>query len=182
MPDIAIETEQLRRTFGDFEAVAGVDLQVRRGEIYGFLGPNGAGKSTTVKVLCTLLSPSGGRASVAGFDVGRQPHEVRLRMGAALQDAAVDPKLTGRETLELQGRYYGLRKDEVARQMEHVLRLVDIGDAIDRALLIPSLGLLLSRVPFYVLLVAEVVLLSLIWLSTYIVIGMWLLVFLFLLF
>ena len=63
MPEIAIETEQLRRTFGDFEAVAGVDLQVRRGEIYGFLGPNGAGKSTTVKVLCTLLSPSGGRAS-----------------------------------------------------------------------------------------------------------------------
>ena len=132
MPEIAIETEQLRRTFGDFEAVAGVDLQVRQGEIYGFLGPNGAGKSTTVKVLCTLLSPSGGRATVAGFDVGRQAHEVRLRMGAALQDAAVDPKLTGRETLELQGRYYGLRKDEVARQMEHVLRLVDIGDAIDR--------------------------------------------------
>ncbi|MEZ5141630.1 MAG: ATP-binding cassette domain-containing protein [Acidimicrobiales bacterium] len=132
MAEIAIETEQLRRTFGDFEAVAGVDLQVHEGEIYGFLGPNGAGKSTIVKVLCTLLVPSGGRASVAGFDVARQPHDVRLHMGAALQDAAVDPKLTGRETLELQGRYYGLRKDEVARQMARVLRLVDIGDAIDR--------------------------------------------------
>jgi ABC-2 type transport system ATP-binding protein len=132
VPAIAIETEQLRRTFGDFEAVAGVDLQVTEGEIYGFLGPNGAGKSTMVKVLCTLLTPSGGRASVAGFDVARQPHQVRLNMGAALQDAAVDPKLTGRETLELQGRYYGLHRDEVARQMDHVLRLVDIGDAIDR--------------------------------------------------
>lgn len=128
----AIETEGLRRRFGDFEAVAGVDLSIASGEIYGFLGPNGAGKSTTVKALCTLLAPTGGRAVVAGHDVATHPEQVRLRIGAALQSAALDPKLTGRELLILQGRYYGLRRDEIATRLEQVLGLVDIGDAIDR--------------------------------------------------
>jgi ABC-2 type transport system ATP-binding protein len=128
----AIETEGLRRRFGDFEAVAGVDLSIGSGEIYGFLGPNGAGKSTTVKVLCTLLAPTGGRAVVAGHDVATHPEQVRLRIGAALQSAALDPKLTGRELLTLQGRYYGLRRDEISARLAEVLELVDIGDAIDR--------------------------------------------------
>lgn len=130
--ELAIEAHDLRRSFGDFEAVAGVDLAIPRGEIYGFLGPNGAGKSTTVKVLCTLITPSGGQARVAGCDVSDQPHEVRLRIGAALQDAALDPKLTGREILTLQGRYYGLRKTEISARLAEVLQLVDIGEAIDR--------------------------------------------------
>jgi ABC-2 type transport system ATP-binding protein len=128
----AIETHDLRRRFGDFEAVAGVDLRISRGEIYGFLGPNGAGKSTTVKMLCTLLAPTAGRGTVAGHDIADEPDQVRLRIGAALQDAAIDPKLTGRELLVLQGRYYGLRRWEIEARMADVLRLVDIGDAIDR--------------------------------------------------
>ena len=83
------------------------------GEIYGFLGPNGAGKSTTVRMLCTLLLPTGGRARVAGYDVATQPDAVRLRIGVALQDAALDDKQTGRELLRLQGRLYGLHRDEI---------------------------------------------------------------------
>jgi len=128
----AILTTDLRRRFDDFEAVAGVNLDVPEGEIYGFLGPNGAGKSTMVRMLCTLLRPTSGEAKVAGFDVANQSGEVRLRIGVALQDAAIDPKLTGRELLELQGRYYGLRPAEIKVRLDDVLGLVDIGDAIDR--------------------------------------------------
>ena len=87
--------EKLVRRFGDETAVDGLDLEIRRGEIYGFLGPNGAGKSTTVRMLCTLLAPTAGRAVVAGYDVATQPEKVRLRIGVALQDVALDPKQTG---------------------------------------------------------------------------------------
>ncbi|MAT06281.1 MAG: ABC transporter, partial [Acidimicrobiaceae bacterium] len=87
--EAAITARGLVRRFGDFEAVAGIDLEIRPGEIYGLLGPNGAGKSTTVRMLCTLLGPSAGTATVAGFDVAGQPDEVRLRIGAALQEAAL---------------------------------------------------------------------------------------------
>ena len=104
----AISAERLVRRFGGVTAVDGVDLQIRRGEIYGFLGPNGAGKSTTVRVLCTLLSPTAGRAVVAGYDVADEPEKVRLRIGVALQEAALDPRQTGIELLRLQGRLYGL--------------------------------------------------------------------------
>jgi len=131
MTGVAVETRGLKRNFGDFEAVAGVDISIPTGEIYGFLGPNGAGKSTLVKTLCTLLRPSGGSATVAGFDVATQSTQVRLHIGVALQDAALDPKLTGREILTLQGRYYGLHRDEIVSRMDDVLALVDIGEAID---------------------------------------------------
>ncbi len=127
----AIQAHGLRRTFGDFEAVAGIDLDVPDGEIYGFLGPNGAGKSTTVKMLCTLLGITSGSASVAGFDVDTQPDEIRLRIGVALQDSSIDGKQTGREMLHLQGRLYGLTTADVKRRMDDVIGLVDIGDAID---------------------------------------------------
>ena len=96
MSDVAIRTEGLVRQFNDSNAVDEVDLEIGRGEIYGFLGPNGAGKSTTVRMLCTLLAPTGGSASVAGYDIASQPGDVRLRIGVALQDAALDPKQTGR--------------------------------------------------------------------------------------
>jgi ABC-2 type transport system ATP-binding protein len=131
MPGTAVETRGLKRNFGDFEAVAGVDIAIPEGEINGFLGPNGAGKSTLVKTLCTLLRPSGGSATVAGYDVATESTQVRLHIGVALQDAAIDPKMTGREILTLQGRYYGLHKREVQSRMADVLALVDIGDAID---------------------------------------------------
>jgi ABC-2 type transport system ATP-binding protein len=120
------------RRFGDFTAVDGVDLAIQPGEIYGFLGPNGAGKSTTVRVLCTLITPDGGSATVAGYDVATQPDQVRLRIGVALQDAALDPKQTGTELLRLQGRLYGLSGRDVTTRLGEVGELVDIGDAIDR--------------------------------------------------
>ena len=128
----AIHALALARSFGDKAAVAGVDLAVAAGEIYGFLGPNGAGKSTTVRMLTTLLAPTGGTATVAGFDVRDQPEAVRLRIGVALQEAALDPKQTGRELLDLQGRLYGLPTADRRRRVAELLELVDIGDAIDQ--------------------------------------------------
>jgi len=128
---VAIATHDLRRSFGANHAVDGVDLEVRAGEIYGFLGPNGAGKSTMVKVLCTLLSPSSGTATVGGFDVATEADEIRLRIGVALQEASLDPKQTGRELLQLQGMLYGLSKPNIRRRMDDVIGLVDIGSAID---------------------------------------------------
>ncbi len=127
----AIEAHDLRRVFGDNEAVAGVDLAVKSGEIYGFLGPNGAGKSTMVKMLCTLLSPTSGRASVGGYDVATQAGDIRLRIGVALQDSSIDGKQSGREMLHLQGELYGLSKPDIAQRMDDVIGLVDIGAAID---------------------------------------------------
>ena len=131
-PDAAITASGLVRRFGDFAAVDGIDLHIQPGEIYGFLGPNGAGKSTTVRVLCTLISPDGGSATVAGYDVATQPEQVRLRIGVALQEAALDPKQTGSELLRLQGRLYGLSRADVVTRLREVGDLVDIGDAIDR--------------------------------------------------
>jgi ABC-2 type transport system ATP-binding protein len=128
----ALQTRTLTRRFGDTIAVDGIDLDVAAGEIYGFLGPNGAGKSTTVRMLTTLLLPSAGTASVAGFDVRDDAEMVRLRIGVALQEAALDPKQTGRELLDLQGRLYGLDAAERRRRVGELLVLVDIGDAIDR--------------------------------------------------
>src|SRR5579863_3437390 len=132
MPEPAVATENIARRFGDFWAVDGVDLAIAPGEIYGFLGPNGAGKSTLVRMLCTLLNPTSGRATVAGYDVAQEPELVRLQIGVALQDAALDDRQTGRELLDLQGRLYGLRRDERSVRVTQVLRLVDIGTAIDR--------------------------------------------------
>jgi ABC-2 type transport system ATP-binding protein len=128
----AVVTEDIGRRFSDIWAVDGVDLSIADGEVYGFLGPNGAGKSTLVRMLCTLLRPTRGRASVGGHDVARHPELVRLRIGVALQDAALDDRQTGRELLDLQGRLYGLGRDERSVRVAHVLRLVDIGKAVDR--------------------------------------------------
>jgi ABC-2 type transport system ATP-binding protein len=129
---LAIRAEGLVRHFDGVAAVDHVDLAIPRGEIYGFLGPNGAGKSTTVRVLCTLLAPTGGRATVAGHDVGSQPEQVRLRIGVALQEAALDPKQTGLELLRLQGRLYGLSRPEIDSRLADLSQLIDIGDALGR--------------------------------------------------
>ena len=128
----AIEARGLVRRFGAVDAVSGVDLRVEAGEIYGFLGPNGAGKSTTVRMLCTLLKPSAGTAIVAGYNVADQAGEVRLRIGVALQEAALDPKQTGRELLDLSCRLFGLDRATRLRRVDDLIGLVDIGDAIDR--------------------------------------------------
>ncbi len=130
--DYAVQTKGIAREFGDVKAVDGIDLNISRGEIYGFLGPNGAGKTTLVRMLITLLLPTRGGATVAGFDVVDQANDVRLRIGAALQEAALDPKQTGREILRLQGRLYGLSRRDVDTRFNELSSLVDIGDAIDR--------------------------------------------------
>jgi len=129
--EFAIEARNLVRSFGDNHAVDGVNLTVSRGEIYGFLGPNGAGKSTTVRVLCTLLSPSNGSASVAGYDVVKDAAKVRVRIGVALQEAALDDKQSGREILELQARLFGLSAIDRIERVERSIELADLGDAID---------------------------------------------------
>ena len=128
----AIETQGLVRQFGSVRAVDGVDLAVRQGEIYGFLGPNGAGKTTVIRMLVTLLAPTGGRAMVAGLDVMTQADQVRSRIGVALQEAALDNKQTGRELLRLQGRLYGLSRRQTDQRIEELSSLVDIGDAMGR--------------------------------------------------
>ena len=128
----AVSTTALGRSFGTLHAVDGVDLAIAEGEIYGFLGPNGAGKSTLVRMLITLLKPTAGRATVANYDVLKQPGEVRLRIGAALQEAALDAKSTGLELLRLQGSLYGLSGREVERRIAELLPLIDIGDALNR--------------------------------------------------
>ena len=128
----AVLTRGLVRRFGSVTAVDGINLSIARGEIYGCLGPNGAGKSTAVRVLCTLLRPQGGVAFVAGLNVERDPQAIRLRIGVALQDTALDDGQSGRELLTLQGRLYGMTRAQVRDRMKEVLDLVDIAHAIDR--------------------------------------------------
>jgi ABC-2 type transport system ATP-binding protein len=128
----AIRVEGLVREFDGVTAVDHVDLEIAQGEIYGFLGPNGAGKTTAIRMLCTLLAPTSGRATIAGHDVVEHPDQVRLRIGAALQDVALDPKQRGAELLRLQGRLYGLSRAEVEIRMQELSELIDIGDALDR--------------------------------------------------
>lgn len=128
-----IEVEGLVREFGKgFRAVDGVDLHVEPGEIYGFLGPNGAGKSTTVLMLTTLLPPTAGSARVAGYDIVRQGAEVRSSIGAALQEAALDPFLTGREHLHLQAAMHGIARKERKRRADELLEQVGLSEAAGR--------------------------------------------------
>jgi ABC-2 type transport system ATP-binding protein len=132
----AIEAEQLVKHYtgrgGDVEAVRGVDLHVREGEVFGFLGPNGAGKSTTVRMLTTLMTITSGSARVAGVDVTADPDAARRRIGVALQEAGLDIRQTGRELVILQGRLYGLSQSEAAERANDLLKLVDLEEDADR--------------------------------------------------
>ena len=127
-----IEAEQLVRRFGDLVAVAGVDLVVEEGEIFGFLGPNGAGKSTLVRMLTTLLRPTSGTARVAGYDVVSQAGSVRRSIGVALQDAAIDPLMTGRELVHLQAVLHGIPRADADRRGDVLLERVGLTAARDR--------------------------------------------------
>jgi ABC-2 type transport system ATP-binding protein len=128
-----IEVEGLVREFKNGpRAVDGIDLQVQAGEIYGFLGPNGAGKSTTVLMLTTLLPPTAGTARVAGYDIVAEGPQVRASIGAALQEAALDPLLTGREHMRLQTALHGLSKAERAERGQELLERVGLSLAADR--------------------------------------------------
>jgi ABC-2 type transport system ATP-binding protein len=129
----AIEVEQLVREFRKGpRAVDGIDLTVSPGEIYGFLGPNGAGKSTTVLMLTTLLPPTSGRATVGGFDIVREGVHVREVIGAALQEAALDPILTGREHLVLPATLQGIAGQDRQRRATELLERVGLTEAADR--------------------------------------------------
>lgn len=131
-PRSPVVAEGLVRRFGDIEAVGGIDLELSPGEIFGFLGPNGAGKSTTVRVLTTLLRPTSGRATVAGHDVVNEADSVRRAIGVALQDAAIDPLMTGRELLRLQAILHGINKAEGRARGESLLHTVGLTAAADR--------------------------------------------------
>jgi ABC-2 type transport system ATP-binding protein len=129
----AIEVQRLEREFkGGLRAVDGIDLEVAPGEVYGFLGPNGAGKTTTVRMLVTLLRPTGGRALVAGHDVATEPHKVRQRIGVALQEAALDMLMTGRELMELQATLHGIPTREVAQRSADLIERVGLSQAAER--------------------------------------------------
>jgi ABC-2 type transport system ATP-binding protein len=129
----AIEVRALERRFsGGVLAVAGIDFEVSEGEIYAFLGPNGAGKTTTVRMLTTLLAPTGGSATVAGFDVVVEAAQVRRNIGVALQEAALDPLMTGRELMHLQAILHGLSGAEGRRRGDALLHRVGLSDAADR--------------------------------------------------
>jgi ABC-2 type transport system ATP-binding protein len=129
----AIEVRNLQREFeGGVVAVDGVDLDVAEGEIFSFLGPNGAGKTTIVRILTTLLRPTGGSARVAGHDVIEDPGAVRRTIGVALQDAALDPLMTGRELIQLQAILHGLPPEQVTSRADALLRRVGLTVAADR--------------------------------------------------
>jgi len=127
-----IIAEGLTRHFGDVKAVDGIDLTVKEGEIFGFLGPNGAGKSTAVRMLTTLLRPTSGSARVAGYDVVTQADDVRRSIGVALQDAAIDPLMTGAELLALQAVLYGLPRSSTKKRADELLERVGLTAAANR--------------------------------------------------
>jgi len=128
-----IEVEGLTKDYGqDIRALDGVSFQVGQGEIYGFLGPNGAGKSTAVRILTTLALPSGGRATVGGFDVRSQPGEVRRVAGVALQEIGLDAVMRADELLRLQGQLFGLSRPTSIERAWELIELVGLSEAADR--------------------------------------------------
>jgi ABC-2 type transport system ATP-binding protein len=132
-----IETHDLRKTFkarkGAVEAVAGVDLDVKKGEIFGFLGPNGAGKTTTLRMLSTLLPVTSGDATVAGFDLRRDPAKVRYQIGYVSQEGSSAPEIPGRTELVMQGRLYGMTKRRAQQRAAELITALELTDCADRA-------------------------------------------------
>jgi ABC-2 type transport system ATP-binding protein len=131
--EYAIEAKGITKSFGKLKVLDGVDLRVKRGTVFALLGPNGAGKTTTVRILTTLLRADGGTAKIAGYDVRREPDQVRELIGLTGQYAAVDEFLTGRENLHMMGRLYHLSKQDTVRRTDELLKQFDLVDAANRA-------------------------------------------------
>ncbi|MCK4406007.1 MAG: ATP-binding cassette domain-containing protein, partial [Hadesarchaea archaeon] len=122
----AIVTDGLTRKFNGLTAVDHVNLQIKKGELFGLLGPNGAGKTTFIHMLCTILPPTEGTAKVAGFDIHRNPDSVRAAIGIVFQDPSLDNRLTGRENLDFHGRIYGMSKTQRENRISEILKLVEL--------------------------------------------------------
>jgi ABC-2 type transport system ATP-binding protein len=126
-----ITLQGLTKSFGPIQAVAGIDLDIDRGEIFGLLGPNGAGKTTTIGILCTIVRPTSGTAVIAGCDVVREPAKVRRQVGIVFQDPTLDTILTGRENLELHGRLYGIPRKLRQQRIRELLEFVELAHRAD---------------------------------------------------
>jgi len=126
-----IEVKDLTKMFGDLVAVDRLSFTVEEGEVFGLLGPNGAGKTTTLSMLCTILKPSSGTGIVNGFDITRQPSEVRKSIGIVFQDPSIDDRLTGRENLEMHANLYDVPRTEAKKRIQEVLELVELEDRAD---------------------------------------------------
>ena len=123
---VIIKTIALTKSYGKIQAVRSIDLNIEKGEIFGLLGPNGAGKTTTIGMLCTIIRPTSGSASIAGYDVVGEPAQVRREVGIVFQDPTLDTVLTGRENLELHARLYGVPSDIREKRITEMLELVDL--------------------------------------------------------
>ncbi|WMW24339.1 ATP-binding cassette domain-containing protein [Methanolobus sediminis] len=129
--DEAIRTEGISKHYEQVKAVKGINIEVKKGELFGLLGPNGAGKSTLIGMLATMLRPTEGTARVWGYDIRSEPTEVRMSIGVVFQGTTLDQKLTGRENLDIHGRLYGLGKKERHERIDEVLKLVELTDWAD---------------------------------------------------
>jgi ABC-2 type transport system ATP-binding protein len=127
----AVVVRGLEKRYGDIEAVRGIDLDIPKGEVFGFLGPNGAGKSTTIKMLCTLVSPTGGSAAVAGHDVVRERDDVRKKIGLVFQETTLDDYLTAHNNLQFHGELYGVPKAELPGRVRKVMEMVGLWERKD---------------------------------------------------
>ncbi len=141
MPDPAISVKELRKSFGDFEAVKGVGFEVGSGEVFGFLGPNGAGKTTTINMLCTLTRPTSGQAEVAGYDIVAAKDDVRRHIGLVFQDPTLDGYLSAAQNLRLHAELYGVEKHLVKPRMEQVLKMVGLWERRDSQVMTFSGGM-----------------------------------------
>jgi ABC-2 type transport system ATP-binding protein len=128
MQDAIVSVRGLAKRFGEVQAVAGVDLDVHRGETFGFLGPNGAGKTTTIHMLCTLATPTAGSATVAGFDVVRQRDDVRRSIGLVFQDTTLDSYLTAERNLRFHAELYGVPREQIDVRLQQVMEVVGLWD------------------------------------------------------
>jgi ABC-2 type transport system ATP-binding protein len=127
----AIETRQLTKTYNSLKAVDTLDIEVESGEIFGLLGPNGAGKTTAISMLCTILKPTSGTATVNGFDIVREANKVRKSIGIVFQEPSVDDRLTGRENLYMHANLYGVPASEHKERINRILKLVELEDRAD---------------------------------------------------